>query len=87
MAPVNPAADKLVEKLQAVQQKLHSNLQQVQERYKKKHDLHTRPAPDIKVGDKVWLNRRNIQTTRPSRKFDVKQMGPFQVLEVVGDSK
>ena len=70
-----------------MQGELHSNLQQAQERYKKKHDLHTHPAPDIKVGDKVWLNRRNIRTTRPSWKLDVKRMGPFQVLEVVGGAK
>ena len=84
---VNPATDKLVEKLQAVQEKLHSNLQQAQERYKRKHNLHTRPAPDIKVGDKVWLHRWNIRTTRPSQKFDMKWMGPFQVLEAVGNAK
>ena len=32
-------------------------------------------------------NRRNIQTTRQSQKFDIKQMRPFRVLEVVGNTK
>ena len=86
-ARMNPAADKLVARFRVVQGEVHSNLQQGQERYKKMHDLHTRPAPDIKVGDKVWLNWRNIWTTRPSWKFDMKRMGPFRVLEVVGDAK
>ena len=44
-------------------------------------------APTIAVGDKVWLNRRHVRTTWPSRKLDVKRMGPFKVLEVIGDRK
>jgi len=83
----NPAAEALLDRLQAVHTELKVNLQQAQDRYKRQHDRHTRPAPTIAVGDKVWLNRRNIRTTRPSRKLDVKRMGPFQVLEVVGDGK
>ena len=62
----NPAAEALVNKLQAIQAELKGNLQQAQERYEEQHDRHTRPAPVITVGDKVWLNRRNIRTTRPS---------------------
>jgi len=83
----NPAADGLVEKIRAAQAELRTTLQHAQERYKEQHDRHVLPAPEIKVGDKVWLNRRNIRTTRPSRKFDVKRMGPFRVLELVGDAK
>jgi hypothetical protein len=85
--PTNPAAEAWVDKLQAIQADLKVNLQQAQERYKKQHDRHTRPAPAIAVGDKVWLNRRNIRTTRPSRKLDVKRMGPFKVLGVFGEGK
>jgi hypothetical protein len=83
----NPAAETLVDKLQAIHAELKVNLQQAQERYKRQHDRHTRPAPAIVAGDKVWLNRRNIRTTRPSRKLDVKRMGPFKVLEVIGEGK
>ena len=31
--------------------------------------------------------RRNIRTTRPSQKLDVKRMGPFKIVKVVGDGK
>jgi hypothetical protein len=67
------AAEALGDKLQAIQAEMKVNLQQAQERYKKQDDRHTRPAPAIAVGDKVWLNRRNVRTTRPSRKLDVKR--------------
>lgn len=43
-------------------------------------------APVFEVGDSVYLNRRNIKTTRPSRKFDAKFLGPFKVLARIGNS-
>jgi hypothetical protein len=36
-------------------------------------------APHYRVGDKVWLIRRNIKTDRPSDKLDFKRLGPFVV--------
>ena len=31
--------------------------------------------------------RKNIKTSRPSQKLDVKRLGPFKILEVVGESQ
>ena len=45
-----------------------------------------RPAPDFVPGQKVWLLRRHIQTTRPSSKLDVRRLGPFVIIEKVGFS-
>jgi len=42
------------------------------------------PDPDLKPGDKVWLQRKNIRTTRPWNKLDHKQIGPYTVLEKIG---
>jgi hypothetical protein len=36
-------------------------------------------SPRLKKGDKVYLLRRNIQTTRPSDKLDHKKLGPFVI--------
>jgi len=41
------------------------------------------PAPNIQVGYKVWLDARNIRTTRPTRKLDWKCLGPFRVRKQV----
>jgi hypothetical protein len=41
-------------------------------------------GPRLKEGDKVYLSRRNIKTTRPSAKLDYKKIGPFEILEVIG---
>jgi hypothetical protein len=40
-------------------------------------------SPAYKVGDKVWLDLRNIRTTRPSKKLSSRS-AKFTVLEVVG---
>jgi len=42
------------------------------------------PDPVMKPGDRVWLKRKNIRTTRPSNKLDHKQIGPYTILEKVG---
>jgi hypothetical protein len=43
------------------------------------------PVPEIKVGDRVWVDASNIKTTRPSPKFSDKRLGPFKVVKVVGN--
>jgi hypothetical protein len=41
------------------------------------------PIPDLIVGDKVWLDTRNIRTTRPSKKLDHRRAGPFPIIEKI----
>ena len=45
-------------------------------------NMHRQEGPEVKVGDKVWLSTRNIKTTRPSKKLDHKNIGPYSVLRV-----
>lgn len=44
---------------------------------------HRTPSPRYIVGDKVWLSTKNLQTQRPSKKLDWKQIGPYEVRRVV----
>ena len=46
--------------------------------YDKKHTPWT-----FSVGDKVWLNGKNIKTVQPSKKLDYKYFGPFVVLKSI----
>jgi hypothetical protein len=41
------------------------------------------PAPNIQVGSEVWLDARNVRTTRLTRKLDWKRLGPFRVRKQV----
>ena len=45
-----------------------------------------RAAPDLVVGQKFWLLRRHISTTRPLAKLDVRRLGPFEIVEPIGSS-
>jgi hypothetical protein len=44
---------------------------------------HRDAAYTYRVGDKVWLNLRNIRTDRPSKKLDYKY-AKFTILEKIG---
>lgn len=40
--------------------------------------------PVFWVGDKVWLEGKNIRTMQPSAKLAAKRHGPFEIIEVLG---
>jgi RNase H-like domain found in reverse transcriptase/Reverse transcriptase (RNA-dependent DNA polymerase)/Integrase zinc binding domain/Chromo (CHRromatin Organisation MOdifier) domain/Retroviral aspartyl protease len=42
------------------------------------------PAPKFEVGDKVFLDATDITTTRPSKKFAHRFLGPYSVMRPVG---
>jgi len=83
----NPAAESLLNHLKQVHGELRSTLGRAQEKYKQNFDRKANPAPSFIVGDRVWLNRKNIETVRPSKKLDSKRFGPFRIAKVVGESK
>jgi hypothetical protein len=53
------------------------------DKFKLYYDRCRVPAPEIKVGDQVWVDVSNIKTTHPSPKFSDKRLGPFKVVKVV----
>lgn len=79
-----PAAEDLAEKLKEVNAETKAMINMAQERYKEQADKHRAQDPEFAVGDMVWLNRKNIETNRPSKKLDWKYLGPYKVIERVG---
>ena len=65
---------------------LREEITLAQLRQKENYERHRKPDLNLKSGDKVWLNARNIRTTRPSKKLDNKKVEPFTVLAKVGKS-
>ena len=65
---------------------LREEITLAQLRQKENYDRHRKPDPNWIPGDKVWLNTRNIRTTRPSKKLDNKKAGPFTILAKIGKS-
>jgi hypothetical protein len=83
----NPAAEDLIARIKTIHQQLNENLTAAQAKYKEYYDVHVKEAPPFAIGDLVWLSRRNITTTRPSSKLDYKRLGPYKIIDVVGESK
>lgn len=54
-----------------------------QEKYETYANEHRRPAEQFRVGDKVWLNLKNITTDRPCKKLDCKN-AKYEVVQLIG---
>jgi hypothetical protein len=80
---VNPSAEERATRLGQVQQDLMAELKLTQEWQKKQADCQHKDHPNFKVGDKVWLLRKNIATTRTCAKLDYKRLGPFKITKLV----
>lgn len=79
----SPAAEDLAMHLANIHNELTLQLQEAQDRYKDYADHHRKAQPQFKIGDRVWLLRRNISTKRPSRKLDYQRLGPFEITQQI----
>ncbi|KAI0992997.1 hypothetical protein K3495_g15187, partial [Podosphaera aphanis] len=62
---------------------LRKNMTASQAFYEKYANQHRSNPPSYQVGDKVFVNAKNIKTKRPSKKLDWKNLGPFQIVKVI----
>jgi hypothetical protein len=64
--------------------KLHLFLQEemslAQKRYQGPADAHRIPAPDIKVGEQVFMKAEYFCSTCLSKKLSEKNLGPFEII-------
>src|SRR5438045_9547264 len=51
---------------------------------RKFYDRKREPRPDFKIGNKVLLDAKHIQTLRPSKKLDHRMRGPWTIIKRVG---
>ena len=80
------AAEEFVERIQKATEEAKAALHQAAEDMARFHDARRGKEVVFKVGEKVWLDSRNIKTTRPAKKLDDKWFGPFTIIEVVSDN-
>ncbi|KAI0991979.1 hypothetical protein K3495_g16207 [Podosphaera aphanis] len=62
---------------------LRENMKTSQAFYEIYANKHRAIPPSYQVGDKVFVNAKNIKTRRPCKKLDWKNLGPFRIAEVV----
>ncbi|MBW0557061.1 hypothetical protein O181_096776 [Austropuccinia psidii MF-1] len=77
-------AGKLSAKLQSMQHVVKEKLESEIRRFKKYADRNRAIPLDFQHGDKVWLASKNIKTTRPTKKFSERWLGPFEVPKKIG---
>ena len=78
-------AGDITDKMQNILDFVRQNLDVAQVQMADRANRHRKDVT-FKVGDMVFLNGKNINTERPSRKLDYKRYGPFKVLELIGSS-
>jgi len=51
---------------------------------KNQFDKKRRSPQELKAGDNVWLESKNIHSNQPSKKLDNKRYGPFRISKDIG---
>ena len=59
-------------------------MEEAQKNIKKQFDMKRRNPQELKVGDNVWLENKNIHSNRPSKKLDNKRYRLFKILKDIG---
>ena len=80
------AADEFVKRINDLQTHLREELVWTQATQKHYADRHRAPARELRVGDKVMLNAKNIKTKRNSKGLDHKNLGPFPIKRVINNT-
>lgn len=80
---ISQPAEDHAQHLQQVMRAMKDELTRSQASQQKFYDKHSKDT-SFEVGEKVWLNRRNIRTKRPSSKLDWKMIGPFKIIKKHG---
>ena len=66
--------------LNELQSTLKAEISVAQQHYQKSADAQCSPAPDFKVGDKVFVKAQFFWTTWPSKKLSKKYLGPYKII-------
>ena len=80
-----PNVNSRLENLQKIQKEVESALRISRQKIKDQYKKDKKKAHSFAVGDRVWLSAKNINIIQPSGKLGPKQLGPFKVLEKVGE--
>ena len=70
--------------LDELQSTLKAEISTAQQRYQKSADAQRSPAPNFKVGDKVFVKAQFFRTTQPSKKLSKKYLGPYEIISQPG---
>jgi hypothetical protein len=72
--------------MKTLQEKASLSLTQAMKSMKDNYNRHCSPSQNLQIGEHVWLEATNIRMKRPMKKLDDKHLGPFLILEKIGES-
>ena len=79
-----PRVEEFAKKLQESWKHVTQAMEESQRNMKRQFDKRRRNPQGLKVGEHVWLENKNIQLNRPSKKLDNKRYGPFRITKDIG---
>ena len=59
-------------------------MDKAKEMIKRQFDKKRQNLQELKEGNNIWLEAKNIHLNRPSKKLDQKRYGPFKILKAIG---
>ena len=72
-----------VEKMTKINEVLKKQMGFVQISYEHYANVHKQNVPNYVLNDEMWLDTRNMQTKRPSKKLSVKFDGFFPITKII----
>ena len=63
---------------------LRTEMADAQKRYQGPADARRIPAPDFQVGEQAFVKAKFFRSTRPTKKFSEKNLGPYPIIAQVG---
>jgi hypothetical protein len=79
-----PEVSEYVGTLNKLHETLRAEINYAQTLHAEQANRNRHPDPVLWAGDRVWLKRKNVKTTRPSSKLDYKLLGPYTIIKRVG---
>ena len=77
------SAKEFAERIKEIHEEAGTALSKVRDDMTRYADQHRGPAPEYKVGNKVWLSTKDLKINRPSRKLAEQQLRPFKIIKVI----
>lgn len=80
---IESSADQFSQYMLNIHNQLQAEIARAQEIHSTNANPERVPAPNNQVDDEVWLNAKNLRTTRPSHKLDWKRLGRFTIKRII----
>jgi len=79
-----PRVEDFLSGLQRSWEQATKAMEEVQKNMKRQFDKKRRNPQELKIGDHVWLENKNIHSNRSSKKLDNKRYRLFKILKDIG---